>query len=532
MAGILTRNAYFLRYVYLGSELRVHISSSTTPQQDPPPPSFSLMKNGEVDVDDDEDDQEQQEKQQPRSLSDQNLSQQQQQQQRQHDHHAEQQLEQLNKSSDAIADQADSKEGSKDAGSWSTHATSVLLDVFREKRLAINGRNFRGEEWEELASSVNERCYAITPPNSSNLTTIATASNSSKELWKNAKQCSYKMSNLKRKYKSEKEMIQLTGSLSSSSGWQWFSKMEAIFGSDPKYATFSSGISSGSELALHASKGDLIVDAVAGATDEEIFGANNKVVVINSTDKRILRNNSFDPGVLLPPSKSASTNNLDGSSPSTDPRRETAAESSPREFYTTTSKHSHSKKKLCVINSGQIPAAGDPESSEFGARRDLLDLKSRIDAADMELVYLKQLCESKEKELKDAMQVYEDKNKYRNELVRSLWRVFTRKRYRRCGGDNTISHRLGGRSAHDLMNESLSRKEKKSSSGDQKRKKQRAVLAGSNRAELRLLWVYDFRDEHKTKGPPLITKDRHSDLQFLHLNVQHTSFLMILRESF
>ncbi|XP_024542752.1 uncharacterized protein LOC9657866 isoform X1 [Selaginella moellendorffii] len=458
------------------NELRVHISSSTTPQQDPPPPSFSLMKNGEVDVDDDEDDQEQQEKQQPRSLSDQNLSQQQQQQQRQHDHHAEQQLEQLNKSSDAIADQADSKEGSKDAGSWSTHATSVLLDVFREKRLAINGRNFRGEEWEELASSVNERCYAITPPNSSNLTTIATASNSSKELWKNAKQCSYKMSNLKRKYKSEKEMIQLTGSHSSGSGWQWFSKMEAIFGSDPKYTTFSSGISSGSELALHASKGDLIVDAVAGATDEEIFGANNKVVVINSTDKRILRNNSFDPGVLLPPSKSASTNNLDGSSPSTDPRRETAAESSPREFYTTTSKHSHSKKKLCVINSGQIPAAGvggspaaaaaaggsmegsfpasfsdsiklllmqqkeainllrelsynrppssqqrhDPESSEFGARRDLLDLKSRIDAADMELVYLKQLCESKEKELKDAMQVYEDKNKYRNELVRKL----------------------------------------------------------------------------------------------------------------
>ncbi|EFJ37297.1 hypothetical protein SELMODRAFT_403539 [Selaginella moellendorffii] len=436
------------------NELRVHISSSTTPQQDPPPPSFSLMKNGEVDVDDDEDDQEQQEKQQPRSLSDQNLSQQQQQQQRQHDHHAEQQLEQLNKSSDAIADQADSKEGSKDAGSWSTHATSVLLDVFREKRLAINGRNFRGEEWEELASSVNERCYAITPPNSSNLTTIATASNSSKELWKNAKQCSYKMSNLKRKYKSEKEMIQLTGSHSSGSGWQWFSKMEAIFGSDPKYTTFSSGISSGSELALHASKGDLIVDAVAGATDEEIFGANNKVVVINSTDKRILRNNSFDPGVLLPPSKSASTNNLDGSSPSTDPRRETAAESSPREFYTTTSKHSHSKKKLCVINSGQIPAAGVggspaaaaaaggsmegsfPASFSDSIKLLLMQQKEAINLL-RELSYNRPPSSqqrharafffwifgrtfSYEKELKDAMQVYEDKNKYRNELVRKL----------------------------------------------------------------------------------------------------------------
>ncbi|KAJ7524687.1 hypothetical protein O6H91_17G016900 [Diphasiastrum complanatum] len=80
---------------------------------------------------------------------------------------------------------------------------------------SMNCRNFRGEEWEELASNLNNRCSFI----------------ACKDV-KNGEQCSYKMSNLKRKYKNEKELLRLRGGVSEQ---KWFCRMEYIFSSHPKY---------------------------------------------------------------------------------------------------------------------------------------------------------------------------------------------------------------------------------------------------------------------------------------------------------
>ncbi|KAJ7555639.1 hypothetical protein O6H91_05G047800 [Diphasiastrum complanatum] len=112
-------------------------------------------------------------------------------------------------------DEMEGKETGKDAVAWSAQATAALLDVYAERWSAMNCRNFRGEEWEELARNVNNRCSFI----------------ACKDV-KNGKQCSYKMSNLKRKYKNEKELLRLRGGVSE---WKWFCRMEQIFSSHPKY---------------------------------------------------------------------------------------------------------------------------------------------------------------------------------------------------------------------------------------------------------------------------------------------------------
>lgn len=95
----------------------------------------------------------------------------------------------------------------KDREEWSDAAIACLLDAYSDKFTQLNRGNLRGRDWEEVASTVSERC---------------------EKLIKSVEQCKNKIDNLKKRYKLERHRMN-NGSLSASH-WPWFKKMEDIVG--------------------------------------------------------------------------------------------------------------------------------------------------------------------------------------------------------------------------------------------------------------------------------------------------------------
>ncbi|EFH61031.1 aspartate/glutamate/uridylate kinase family protein [Arabidopsis lyrata subsp. lyrata] len=95
----------------------------------------------------------------------------------------------------------------KDREEWSDAAIACLLDTYSDKFTQLNRGNLRGRDWEEVASSVSERC---------------------EKLSKSVEQCKNKIDNLKKRYKLERH--RMTSGGTSASHWPWFKKMEDIVG--------------------------------------------------------------------------------------------------------------------------------------------------------------------------------------------------------------------------------------------------------------------------------------------------------------
>ncbi|KAG6551113.1 hypothetical protein Mapa_007348 [Marchantia paleacea] len=65
------------------------------------------------------------------------------------------------------------------------------------------------------------------------------------------------------------------------------------------------------------------------------------------------------------------------------------------------------------------------DSLEDPTRREVSDIRKKIETVDRELKPLKQLCERKEKELKEAVLAHNDKTKLKTELVSRLMEIVT-----------------------------------------------------------------------------------------------------------
>lgn len=113
----------------------------------------------------------------------------------------------------------------KDREEWSDAAIGCLLDAYSDKFTQLNRGNLRGRDWEEVASTVSERC---------------------EKLIKSVEQCKNKIDNLKKRYKLERHRMS-NGSLSASH-WPWFKKMEDIVGNSLATKGASDDDRSGSSL--------------------------------------------------------------------------------------------------------------------------------------------------------------------------------------------------------------------------------------------------------------------------------------------
>lgn len=98
----------------------------------------------------------------------------------------------------------------KDREEWSDTAIGCLLDAYTDKYIQLNRGNLRGRDWEEVATTVSERC-------------------DKHKSCKSVEQCKNKVDNLKKRYKAERQRLN-SGSLSTSH-WPWFNKLEQIVGS-------------------------------------------------------------------------------------------------------------------------------------------------------------------------------------------------------------------------------------------------------------------------------------------------------------
>ncbi|KAJ7545738.1 hypothetical protein O6H91_08G007700 [Diphasiastrum complanatum] len=121
----------------------------------------------------------------------------------------------LRLSDEAESPNRDKSDKDKDAGSWSAEATAALIQAFQQKRIAKvqeegDWRIFRAEDWDAVAGFVNEECGLGGCKDG-----------------KSGKQCKYKIFNLKRRYKNEKEVLLQRGG---ASDWQWFMKMDILMG--------------------------------------------------------------------------------------------------------------------------------------------------------------------------------------------------------------------------------------------------------------------------------------------------------------
>eukprot|EP00270_Netrium_digitus_P019484 TRINITY_DN768_c0_g1_i3.p1 TRINITY_DN768_c0_g1~~TRINITY_DN768_c0_g1_i3.p1 ORF type:complete len:240 (-),score=65.20 TRINITY_DN768_c0_g1_i3:249-968(-) len=65
------------------------------------------------------------------------------------------------------------------------------------------------------------------------------------------------------------------------------------------------------------------------------------------------------------------------------------------------------------------------ESIEDPTRRDVSELRRKIEVVDKELRPLKAICDRKEKELKEAVQLYNEKSQKKTELVGKLFEIVT-----------------------------------------------------------------------------------------------------------
>ncbi|KAK4783163.1 hypothetical protein SAY86_007537 [Trapa natans] len=103
----------------------------------------------------------------------------------------------------------------KDREEWSDAAIACLLEAYTEKFMQLNRGNLRGRDWEEVATTVSERCDKQT---------------------KSVEQCKNKVDNLKKRYKLERH--RMTNGGLSSSHWPWFKMLEEIVGNSlPSKAT-------------------------------------------------------------------------------------------------------------------------------------------------------------------------------------------------------------------------------------------------------------------------------------------------------
>ncbi|KAJ6845313.1 uncharacterized protein M6B38_289730 [Iris pallida] len=98
----------------------------------------------------------------------------------------------------------------KDREEWSDSAIGCLLDAYTDKYVQLNRGNLRGRDWEDVATTVSERC-------------------DKQKSGKSVEQCKNKVDNLKKRYKVECQRLS-SGSLPVSH-WPWFKKMEQIVGS-------------------------------------------------------------------------------------------------------------------------------------------------------------------------------------------------------------------------------------------------------------------------------------------------------------
>ncbi|URE42941.1 Alcohol dehydrogenase transcription factor Myb/SANT-like [Musa troglodytarum] len=88
---------------------------------------------------------------------------------------------------------------------WTDTAIGSLLDAYTAKYEQLNRGNLRGRDWEDVATTVSERCN------------------------KSVERCKNKIDNLKKQYKVECQRLNSSGV--PTGHWPWFKKMEQIVGS-------------------------------------------------------------------------------------------------------------------------------------------------------------------------------------------------------------------------------------------------------------------------------------------------------------
>ncbi|OAE20087.1 hypothetical protein AXG93_544s1000 [Marchantia polymorpha subsp. ruderalis] len=101
---------------------------------------------------------------------------------------------------------------------WSECAVNYLLEVYEEKYVSLSRGNLRSNDWEDVARYVNFKCEGSRSA-------------------KTAEQCKWKMENLKRRYKVEKQRQAATGAVSSL--WPFFPRMDEMLISSFKFVATS-----------------------------------------------------------------------------------------------------------------------------------------------------------------------------------------------------------------------------------------------------------------------------------------------------
>ncbi|KAJ7569321.1 hypothetical protein O6H91_01G072700 [Diphasiastrum complanatum] len=325
----------------------------------------------------------------------------------------------------------DQNEGrDKDTGAWSAHATSELIRAFQEKRMAkkrvdIDWRIFRSEDWDAVADRINDRCGMVCPKDR-----------------KIGKQCQYKIGNLKRRFKSESVKGE-------DSDWRWFSPMEEIFA------------------------GELVVGGKPPTHDgDELEGRQPPTTdchpsLVQTCDPNRAGEDGLDEptSCSMPTSKSASTTDVDRCSPGMNQyigmaavsdsgpssphgklltsmvssdihnrKRSSSSEASPSDAFA--GSISKSMKMMAMQQGEMIQLMRKMVESQTSRshtkvkaaedsmlKKDVLHVRKKMEAVERDLVKLKEICEQKEEELRDVLQLYNEKQDLRNALYNQLMEI-------------------------------------------------------------------------------------------------------------
>ncbi|KAJ7569318.1 hypothetical protein O6H91_01G072600 [Diphasiastrum complanatum] len=318
------------------------------------------------------------------------------------------------------------KDKDKDAGSWSAQATSTLMHSFQQKRIAkkridSDWRIFRAEDWAHVAMCVNQECGL----------------DGSKD-WKTGKQCKYKIFNMKRRYKIEKDLVLQRGG--GASDWGWFLKMEALMG-EPE---------SGSRYYATA--------AAADGLDGERRDL-GMLLHYHASEKRL--HDKQPDSCSSPGSKSTSTTNLDGgcrgceqqddemqteSSPESSipkrlwnkgkepPRKKHCGGLSSRPFEAFQTSIEKSMQMMAgqqgemILLMREMVACKarqtqEVENCEDSTTMEISELRKKIDCVERDLISLKLICDHKKREWNEAMDSYVEKSLFRHEQLNKLLEV-------------------------------------------------------------------------------------------------------------